>query len=316
MNKKLILLILLVCCIAFLFYVNSIYPTFDRSFKKILSPDETSKTTPHDAYRKNCIELYTELRNPKPDSIHRPPLKEPPAHLMDEFTQNGDMPITKYWYFDMVYSDSNAKNTGVREIISKESVEKYRLSYGKNRAGFTYDDSFLLEQIMHKYSHFISRKTIAVIGTENPWVEAIALDTNSSKVYTFDYTRKEYEQKDILQWTHVFDYLDSSIKRKAIEEFDNIASFSSIEHTGLGRYGDPLDPNGDIKAIKQIHCMLKPGGILFLGLPASKDNSSFIEFNAHRIYGHKRLAKLFVGWDLIEETPRTHLQSVFVLRKN
>jgi hypothetical protein len=76
-----------------------------------------------------------------------------------------------------------------------------------------------------------------------------------------------------------------------------------------------LDPDGDIKAVKQVHCMIKPGGLFFLGLPTSKDNSSYIEFNAHRVYGHKRLAKLFVGWDLLDETPRTQVHTLFVLVK-
>ncbi len=138
---------------------------------------------------------------------------------------------------------------------------------------------------------------------------------HASKVYTLEYTRKEYEQKDLLEWLHVQDYLSYLIQNDKIEEFDNAASFSSIEHSGLGRYGDPLDPNGDIKAVQQIHCMIKPGGLFFLGLPASKDHSSFIEFNAHRVYGYNRLERLLVGWDLIEETPRLNTHSLFVLRK-
>ena len=61
--------------------------------------------------------------------------------------------------------------------------------------------------------------------------------------------------------------------------------------------------------------MIKPGGLFFLGLPTSADNSSYIEFNAHRIYGNKRLNKLFVGWDLVEQTDRSQVHSVFVLKK-
>ena len=111
------------------------------------------------------------------------------------------------------------------------------------------------------------------------------------------------------------------IKNNKIEEFDNAASFSSIEHSGLGRYGDPLDPNGDIKAVRQVHCMIKPGGLFFLGLPAIDKNKGYIEFNAHRVYGNKRLAKLFSGWELLEETKRTEsyetgIHTVFVLKKN
>ena len=42
--------------------------------------------------------------------------------------------------------------------------------------------------------------------------------------------------------------------------FDFAASFSSIEHSGLGRYGDPIDPIGDLREMLKIKCMLKKGG--------------------------------------------------------
>ena len=130
-----------------------------------------------------------------------------------------------------------------------------------------------------------------------------------------DYTRKQYEQKDILEWIHTTDYMNYMMKTSKIEEFDNAASFSSIEHSGLGRYGDPLDPNGDIKAVHQVHCMIKPGGLFFLGLPAVSTDKGFIQFNAHRFYGNKRLEKLFIGWELLEETARDAGHTVFVLKK-
>ncbi|KAJ1487113.1 hypothetical protein T484DRAFT_1787720 [Baffinella frigidus] len=31
--------------------------------------------------------------------------------------------------------------------------------------------------------------------------------------------------------------------------FDAVVSFSSVEHTGLGRYGDALNPWGDLQTI-------------------------------------------------------------------
>jgi len=85
----------------------------------------------------------------------------------------------------------------------------------------------------------------------------------------------------------------------------------------LGRYGDQLEPYGDYEAVQQVHCMLKPGGILFLGLPVSNDGSSYIEFNAHRIYGFKRLNLLFNGWKLLEriKSSGTLNQEIFVLEK-
>jgi len=76
------------------------------------------------------------------------------------------------------------------------------------------------------------------------------------------------------------------------QAFDFIVSFSSIEHSGLGRYGDPLDAWGDVKEVQKIRCLLKPGGILYLGLPVGVDK---LGINCHRIYGKWRLPFIFQG---------------------
>jgi SAM-dependent methyltransferase len=63
-----------------------------------------------------------------------------------------------------------------------------------------------------------------------------------------------------------------------------------VEHVGLGRYGEPLDPNGDLKAIAQLRRVLAPGGSLFFVVPVGKPK---IMFNAHRIYSYGQIAKAF-----------------------
>ena len=57
----------------------------------------------------------------------------------------------------------------------------------------------------------------------------------------------------------------------ALPEFDFAVSFSSYEHDGLGRYGDPIDPWGDIWDVRRISCFVKPGGLLYLGVPMGPD---------------------------------------------
>ena len=81
------------------------------------------------------------------------------------------------------------------------------------------------------------------------------------------------------------------------EPVDFIWSFSSIEHSGLGRYGDPLDPFGDLEAVAQMHCMLKPGGVLYLGIPVGPDA---VHWNANRVYGKLRLHMILLGWEIID----------------
>jgi SAM-dependent methyltransferase len=174
---------------------------------------------------------------------------------------------------------------------------------------------YVLNELMHYFAPSIANRSLAVIGTQTPWVEAIGLEVGVSRIVTLDYTRATYEYPN-MEWLHVNDYLDDAIKNQVLEEFDTIASFSSLEHAGLGRYGDPINPNGDIEAVRQIHCMLKPGGLFFLGLPTNDDGSSHIEFNAHRVYGTARLEVMFEGWRyLMNKKASTGFHSIFVLQK-
>lgn len=63
-----------------------------------------------------------------------------------------------------------------------------------------------------------------------------------------------------------------------------------IEHVGLGRYGDPLDFEGDLKAIKELVRVLKPGGHLLFVTPVGRPR---IMFNAHRIYSFEQIISYF-----------------------
>jgi hypothetical protein len=76
-----------------------------------------------------------------------------------------------------------------------------------------------------------------------------------------------------------------------------IISYSSIEHSGLGRYGDILDPNGDLNTVKSIHANLKNDGFFILGVPIGLDT---LVWNANRIYGEKRLPILIQNFEILE----------------
>jgi hypothetical protein len=106
-------------------------------------------------------------------------LKEPQAELMKAFIQNGDMPITKYWYFNDVYSDADKKQKEVKEVISKAQIDSYRAVKETKRKNNQYSDRYN-QQLMTKYSENIKKKSMAVIGTQIPWLEAIALDAGAS----------------------------------------------------------------------------------------------------------------------------------------
>jgi SAM-dependent methyltransferase len=66
---------------------------------------------------------------------------------------------------------------------------------------------------------------------------------------------------------------------------DSISCLHAIEHFGLGRYGDPIDPNGYLKGFNNIVRMLKPGGTLYISFPIGESNE--VHFNAHRVFHPK-----------------------------
>lgn len=70
-----------------------------------------------------------------------------------------------------------------------------------------------------------------------------------------------------------------------------------VEHIGLGRYGDPLDYNGDLKAINELIRVLQPGGNLLFVVPIG---APVIMFNAHRIYSYSQIISYFDQLDLKE----------------
>lgn len=77
----------------------------------------------------------------------------------------------------------------------------------------------------------------------------------------------------------------------------SLSCMHTIEHIGLGRYGDNLNPNGDLKAIEELKRVCAPGGNLLIVLPVGKKK---LMFNAHRIYNADEVIKEFDGFKIIE----------------
>ena len=71
---------------------------------------------------------------------------------------------------------------------------------------------------------------------------------------------------------------------------DSISSLHVIEHFGLGRYGDPIDVQGHLKALDNIYRVLKPGGRFYFSVPVSTRQG--IVFNAHRVFRVDYLVQL------------------------
>jgi SAM-dependent methyltransferase len=76
------------------------------------------------------------------------------------------------------------------------------------------------------------------------------------------------------------------------EAFDVVTAISTLEHIGLGRYGDPVDSAGDRKAVSEIMRVLKKKGKLLMTVPFGRRHTSLL----HRVYDEERLDSLLNGF--------------------
>lgn len=81
----------------------------------------------------------------------------------------------------------------------------------------------------------------------------------------------------------------------ADNSISSLSCLHVIEHIGLGRYGDPVDPEGHIKAAAELVRVLQPGGKLYLGTPVGKET---VCFDAHRVFYVETVLQMFSGLSL------------------
>lgn len=67
----------------------------------------------------------------------------------------------------------------------------------------------------------------------------------------------------------------------ASQSLASISCLHTIEHIGLGRYGDSLNPQGSRDACRELARCVAPGGSLFVSLPIGRRCTYF---NAHRVH--------------------------------
>lgn len=147
----------------------------------------------------------------------------------------------------------------------------------------------------------LTGQTGLVVGSRRPWAELISIKNGAKKIVTAEYfninitdERFEHIHPDqlMLNWQRFAKYILFVFDICFSYSFDFVISYSSLEHSGLGRYDDPIDPIGDLREMLKIGCLIKRGGLLFLGLPTGQDK---IVFNLHRVYGVMRLSMMFTG---------------------
>lgn len=233
------------------------------------------------------------------------PPREIPHDLYHEYTMGNTIPV-KDWYLDGSLPPSQAI------IYKSDEIDQWITKVKRREVGYYGRTDTYLYSMLEKYK--ISGQNVGIVGSTIPLYESITLAYGGFPI-TIDYNKIATDDLRLNTMT-VEEYDQLPI------QFDSIISISSIEHDGLGRYGDPLNPWGDIQTMQKFKKMLKPGGLLFLAVPVGKD---CLFWNAHRIYGRMRLPLLLEGWEIVdtcgfslndyEAVEYSGHQPVFVLRE-
>lgn len=93
---------------------------------------------------------------------------------------------------------------------------------------------------------------------------------------------------------------------------DSVSCLHTIEHFGLGRYTDPLMPDGHRHGFLNLVRMLKPGGTLYISFPIAAKTR--VCFNAHRIFAPREILEWPTGecrlelirFDYVDDTGGLH----------
>ncbi|CAI8045483.1 hypothetical protein GBAR_LOCUS25165 [Geodia barretti] len=190
-----------------------------------------------------------------------PPLRQPPDSLLAAFTLNHTVPLEFY------YVDDSNKGKGTHYKYSQSDIN----------------------QLIREAERFIQQALSVLFGSTHPWYECLLLALGASHVTTVEYNKLTYSHPLITTTT------PSLLETTSL--FHTALSISSFDHDGLGRYGDPINPDGDLVAMDTVRNVLEENGLFFLTVPIGPD---VLVWNLHRRYGYQRLPLLLCGWEEVE----------------
>ena len=182
--------------------------------------------------------------------------------------------------------DINGINYGLNQLATNDSFDCGHWGYPNSCRQF--------KDLFSKYPTIVENKHVLICGSVTPWIEIILLhfgafvtvsDFNLPKLKN---SKNSKNSKINLNFIHVNDI------SKYHHQFDVIVSFSSIEHDGLGRYGDPINPKGDFASIVEFYNLLKCQTDSYLFIATALAARDYTIWNSHRFYSKCRWNALFM----------------------
>ena len=107
-----------------------------------------------------------------------------------------------------------------------------------------YGNSACIETVERYGNEYIKDKVGMVLGTQIPWLESGLIHYGAAKIITVEYMKIKSEHPK-LSAIHPTEVAKKYLEKK-FQLVDFIFTYSSLEHDGLGRYGDPINPYADL----------------------------------------------------------------------
>jgi len=191
-----------------------------------------------------------------------------------------------FWFFTQLTKFNKLKNNQDSSAIELYPCLFDNLTFTPIEPIYFLQDTWAAKKIFelkpaHHYDIGSSAKTIGILSQFVPitMVDIRPIELELENLF--------FQKGSILE----LPFEDSSI--------ESLSSLCVVEHIGLGRYGDEINPLGSEKAIKELKRVLKAGGIILFSVPVNSENKVY--FNAHRAFTREYILNLFDGFNLLEE---------------
>lgn len=219
-------------------------------------------------------------------------------------------------------------NSEIREILGEENVTRYSAEYGVLEDSFFYADKERYSKLNQRKSFTIDEKNLWPIITDKYadagtvgnyfWQDLWAAKQiiESGKKIHFDIGSRldgfiahllaakiDVTMIDVREFPVEIEGLHTivddatTLHQIADNSIDSMSALCSLEHFGLGRYGDSIDPEACFECFKNIQRKLLPGGTLYISVPIGRER---VEFNAHRVFYPSTLIECFEQMELCE----------------
>lgn len=192
--------------------------------------------------------------------------------------------VPKYLGQLRAYRKLELQNTGRQTDLRFYPCLTDDLPFQQTHSTYFYQDCWAARQVFsHKPNYLVDLgSTVLMVGILSQFTRCISVDI-----------------RPLQAGLKGLDAIQASIMHLPFksDEVPCITTMCVLEHIGLGRYGDPINPEGTAEAVAEISRVVAPGGIVIYSVPVGRELN---EFNAHRRFSYKHAASFFRSWELID----------------